>query len=172
MPTTGVQEHSTWFPSTMLRLVPGGGVEPPRSEDRRILRAWKLNTAGCVGLRLIASGADLDHVRINGNSFLCVLSAPGHGHNAVTTRVWGIRQSEGQYRPAPKVSKPSGRLNTMGMNITILSGKSLERGHFLISATLENQAEFALETHLEKFLHRNWQNIGFGSKLETCPLFR
>lgn len=34
------------------------------------------------------------------------------------------------------------------------------------SRDVESQSEFALETHLEEFIHRNWQTINWGSKLE------
>jgi hypothetical protein len=50
---------------------------------------------------------------------------------------------------------------------TIVTGK-LKNGQPKppIAADLESDAEFALETHLEEFLDRNWQSIDFGSKLE------
>jgi hypothetical protein len=38
-------------------LVPGGGVEPPRAEARRILRASKLIALQCPQLLLSASDA-------------------------------------------------------------------------------------------------------------------
>jgi hypothetical protein len=44
-------------PARVLWLVPGGGVEPPRAEARRILRASKLIALQCPQLLLSASDA-------------------------------------------------------------------------------------------------------------------
>lgn len=36
----------------------------------------------------------------------------------------------------------------------------------ITSKDLESQSEFALETHLEEFLHKNWEHIEWGSSIE------
>jgi predicted RNA-binding protein len=50
-----------------------------------------------------------------------------------------------------------------------------ERGISLVeqivtSEDVESQTEFALEAHLEEFIHQNWPNINWGSKLELYKI--
>ncbi|HEY31543.1 MAG TPA: EVE domain-containing protein [Dehalococcoidia bacterium] len=47
---------------------------------------------------------------------------------------------------------------------TIVGEKSLVE-QIVTSKDIESQTEFALETHLEEFIHQNWGKINWGSKL-------
>ena len=48
---------------------------------------------------------------------------------------------------------------------TILGQRSLVE-QIITSKDIESQAEFALETHLEEFIYRNWNKINWGSNLK------
>jgi hypothetical protein len=65
-------------PARLLWLVPGGGVEPPRPEGRRILRASKSLTLQYCQLRLSASDAVSTNIELPPSAFqICRLrSAP------------------------------------------------------------------------------------------------
>jgi len=49
-------------------------------------------------------------------------------------------------------------------------GRENLTGKISSPADLERESEFALETHLEEFLDRNWDNVDFGAKLEKYQI--
>jgi hypothetical protein len=132
----------------LWRLVPGGGVEPPRAEARRILRAPNIITVQYYPLRLSATDAVRTNLRLlAGQAFIAMEFLDGMRDRKPQPR--GSQVLSQRYRPQARFGPADGRTalppqTGCKMNISLFAQQGSKRSFVLASRRCEGgESRFA-----------------------------